>query len=435
MLCFFGFLREIRPSEPFVTDYMIYPWRNITSEMVNRYVFPIGTYSYAAQLVIVFLITDFLKYKPLIILSGISGIIVWAILIWTKTLRELQITQIFYGTYMATEVAYYTYIYAKVEKQHYLKVTSHTRAAILTGKFVASSLGQILVTTEAMDYRQLNFITFGAQIASAVWAVFLPKVKSSLYFHRNSNSNDDLMNDSADVEKKKTNKNRFREAFRLLWTHFRCAYSNVDILVWSLWYSAAMCGYLQVISYIQVLWTEIDNSQEVIWNGAVEAVITLLGAGVALLAGYLHSTKLNQQRSLFALMFLAACEGSAIFLASSTPHRVVSYIGYMIFCVLYSFTITVASAEVAKHLEDDSFGLVFGINTFVAVLLQTILTLTVVSDEGLALTVFQQYTVYAVYFFVLSAIYLAAFIFSLVRSCRLNSTKDDSVQSANGNDL
>lgn len=28
---------------------------------VNRYVFPIGTYSYAAQLVIVFLITDFLK--------------------------------------------------------------------------------------------------------------------------------------------------------------------------------------------------------------------------------------------------------------------------------------------------------------------------------------------------------------------------------------
>ncbi|KAG4080336.1 hypothetical protein HA402_010828 [Bradysia odoriphaga] len=180
MLCFFGFLREIRPSEPFVTDYMIHPWRNITSEMVNRYVFPIGTYSYAAQLVIVFLITDFLKYKPLIILSGISGIIVWAILIWTKTLRELQITQIFYGTYMATEVAYYTYIYAKVEKQHYLK---------------ASSLGQILVTTEAMDYRQLNFITFGAQIASAVWAVFLPKVKTSLYFHRNANSDDDLMNE------------------------------------------------------------------------------------------------------------------------------------------------------------------------------------------------------------------------------------------------
>lgn len=87
------------------------------------------------------------------------------------------------------------------------------------------------------------------------------------------------------------------------------------------------------------------------------------------------------------------------------------------------------SAEVAKHLEDDSFGLVFGINTFVAVLLQSILTVTVVANEVLALTIFQQFTVYAVYFFALAAIYLAAFIVNLVRSCRLkNSTKDESLQ-------
>lgn len=71
-------------------------------------------------------------------------------------------------------------------------------------------------------------------------------------------------------------------------------------------------------------------------------MITLLGAGVALLAGYLHSSKLNQHRSLLALMILASCEGCAILLAASTPHRNVSYIGYLIFCVLYSFTITVA---------------------------------------------------------------------------------------------
>ncbi len=163
---------------------------------------------------------------------------------------------------MATEVAYYTYIYAKVDKQHYLKVTSHTRAAILTGRFVASSLGQILFTTEAMDIRQLNYITFGAQIASTLWAICLPNVKSSLYFHRNTNSDSDLVNDDAGAGQT-VEKNRFRHAFRLLWTQFRNAYSNVNILVWSLWYSAAMCGFLQVISYIQVLWTEIDNRQEV----------------------------------------------------------------------------------------------------------------------------------------------------------------------------
>lgn len=37
ILCFFGFLKEIRPSEPFVTDYMMYPWRNITEDEVMSF--------------------------------------------------------------------------------------------------------------------------------------------------------------------------------------------------------------------------------------------------------------------------------------------------------------------------------------------------------------------------------------------------------------
>lgn len=35
LLCAFGFLREIRPSEPFVSDYLMYPWRNVTSDEVT----------------------------------------------------------------------------------------------------------------------------------------------------------------------------------------------------------------------------------------------------------------------------------------------------------------------------------------------------------------------------------------------------------------
>jgi solute carrier family 19 (thiamine transporter), member 2/3 len=61
LLCTFGFLKEIRPSEPFITNFITGEWRNITDEQVNREIFPVGTYSYLAQLVIVFLITDFLR--------------------------------------------------------------------------------------------------------------------------------------------------------------------------------------------------------------------------------------------------------------------------------------------------------------------------------------------------------------------------------------
>ena len=52
-------------------------------------------------------------------------------LLWTSSLRSLQGLEVVYGTYMATEIAYYTYIYAKVDREHYPKVTSHTRASVL----------------------------------------------------------------------------------------------------------------------------------------------------------------------------------------------------------------------------------------------------------------------------------------------------------------
>lgn len=154
-------------------------------------------------------------------------------------------------------------------------------------------------------------------------------------------------------------------AFKLLWFQCKQAYTNTNVQIWSIWYAVGLCGYLQVICYIQVLWTNIDDKQEVIlrirlffllnrytfififyfkdiWNGAVEACITLLGAGVALLAGYLHSEKLSRRQILWSLVVLSICEGCSILLASQTPYRNVSYVGYLLFCVLYSFTITVA---------------------------------------------------------------------------------------------
>lgn len=56
----FGLLKEFRPSESFITDFLV-DFRNVTAEQINQEIFPIGTYSYLAQLVIIFLVTDFLR--------------------------------------------------------------------------------------------------------------------------------------------------------------------------------------------------------------------------------------------------------------------------------------------------------------------------------------------------------------------------------------
>lgn len=65
---------------------------------------------------------------------------------------------------MAAEVAYYTYIYAKVPKEYYAQVTSHTRAAILAGRCLSGVLAQVFVELDVLDYKGLNYITFSGKL-------------------------------------------------------------------------------------------------------------------------------------------------------------------------------------------------------------------------------------------------------------------------------
>lgn len=73
---------------------------------------------------------------------------------------------------MATEVAYYTYIYAKVDREHFQKVTSHARAAVLAGRASSGITGQLLISFEVLDYRQLHFISF-AGIKTVAFSTYI----------------------------------------------------------------------------------------------------------------------------------------------------------------------------------------------------------------------------------------------------------------------
>ena len=51
ILCLFGFLKDFKPSEPFLTPYLTEPqWVNITLDQAYQQVYPVWTYSYLAVL-------------------------------------------------------------------------------------------------------------------------------------------------------------------------------------------------------------------------------------------------------------------------------------------------------------------------------------------------------------------------------------------------
>jgi len=106
-----------------------------------------------------FLITDFIRYKPIIILCGLSGVASFLLIILGKIVMVLQIAKFFFGLFLSAEVAYYTYIYAKVDKEHYQEVTSYTKAASLFGRSMSGIIAQLTASFDLLNYHQLNYLT------------------------------------------------------------------------------------------------------------------------------------------------------------------------------------------------------------------------------------------------------------------------------------
>ena len=66
-----------------------------------------------------FLLTDLLKYKPMIVFEALAYVVTWILLIWANGVAAMQAMEFTYGVATSTEVAYYTYIYAKVLASSY----------------------------------------------------------------------------------------------------------------------------------------------------------------------------------------------------------------------------------------------------------------------------------------------------------------------------
>lgn len=146
-------------------------------------IYPVWTYSYLALLFPVFLATDYLRYKPVVLLQGLSLIITWFMLLYAQGLWAIQFLEFFYGMGTATDIAYYSYIYSVVDVNLYQQVTSYCRSATLVGYTVGSVSGQVLVSVAGWSLFSLNVISLTSISVAFGTAWFLPMPQKSFFFH------------------------------------------------------------------------------------------------------------------------------------------------------------------------------------------------------------------------------------------------------------
>ncbi|NWX25073.1 S19A3 protein, partial [Aegotheles bennettii] len=272
---------------------------------VTNQIFPVWTYSYLALLFPVFLITDYVRYKPVILLQGISFIVTWLLLLFAHGVLAMQAVEFFYGMATATEVAYYAYIYSVVSTERYQRVTSYCRSSTLLAATIAAVLGQLLVSLADVSYFHLNAITLASVSLAFVCSFFLPMPQKSMFFHRKgvpetlpapekavatvsshrpSSCQEDQGSASADrgatpeqqADRAKPHSHMLRVMVQLS-KDLRDCYSSRKLLYWSLWWALATAGFNQVVNYIQVLWDyRAPSHSSAVYNGAVEAIATFL---------------------------------------------------------------------------------------------------------------------------------------------------------------
>ncbi|XP_062982982.1 thiamine transporter 1 isoform X2 [Elgaria multicarinata webbii] len=403
VLCGYGFFANLRPSEPFLTPYLLGPDKNLTETQVFNEIYPVWTYSYLVLLFPVFLATDYLRYKPVILLQGLSLIVTWFMLLYAKGLLAIQFLEFFYGLVTATEIAYYSYIYSVVDLNLYQKVTSYCRSAALVGYTVGSVCGQILVSVAGWSLFILNVVSLTSVSVAFAVAWFLPMPQKSLFFHHLTSTQEEKV-DIVNVIKE-------------LWQDFLQCYSSRTLLCWSVWWALSTCGYFQVINYAQGLWEKVLPSQSSeIYNGGVEAVSTLLGAVAVFAAGHIKISWATWGEIALAMfsLFIAA----AVYIMDTIRNIWVCYASYVVFRIVYMLLITIATFQIATNLSVQRYALVFGVNTFIALALQTLLTLIVVDAKGLGLDIFTQFMIYAGYFAAISVVFLISGTCSIIQNYR-----------------
>lgn len=184
--------------------------------------------------------------------------------------------------------------------------------------------------------------------------------------------------------------------FRAVWENFKIFKTDMFVLKWSLWWALTSCGIFQVQNYIQTLWATMQTSDGDVKNGINECANTLVGAILSFLIQYLNiNWEKRGEYVLFATSLMATL---LLFALSQTTNIILAYILYSVIVAVYHTLIAAASANIASHLNRASYGLVLGWNTFIALLLQTILTFAVADEHGFSLDIRTQFIVYACYF-------------------------------------
>ena len=145
-LCLAGFLMSFKPSEPFLTNFLV-DVKGLSDKVVSDDVYPVWTYSFLACLLPAGLAAHALGARTVVAVGFAARLATRAILLWGEGLGAMQAMQVTFGLASACEPAFYSCAYAALPRRHFQRVTGYMQGAMLAGHLTAGLIGQVIVSS------------------------------------------------------------------------------------------------------------------------------------------------------------------------------------------------------------------------------------------------------------------------------------------------
>jgi thiamine transporter 2/3 len=345
----FVFLLEFKPSEPFIEPYLRY-YKGFTKEQVNVDIFSVWTYSYLAFAFLFGPLTEMGTYRVVIIVGALARLSTRFLLLFGESVLSQQLMQVAFGIGSATEVATSAVLYTLVPAQHFQAITSMARAASLLSHVGAAELGQLLVDLDGAapavyhTYRTLMWISLGTVASATTLAFFLPITSQAA-----------------------------RPTLRQLFHDGVDAYRLKRVFLHSVWWFFTAAVLNLCYNFGTSRFDEINPQEQKSENGHITAITRVTSSILALLAIQLRKLLPTAHTSLYMLVCAAA--SAALVLTAVAQNLMWCAVGYATSVGFLELLLCLIHANTAESLPSNRYALIIGINTFVALAVQSLVQL------------------------------------------------------------
>lgn len=139
---------------------------------------PVRTYSTLLTLLPAILLTDYVRYKPALIVQILAYLFGYSFLIGADSVGNMQFVEFLFGIGLALQIGQLTYGYASLQVGHYRKVSGYTRGYLLLAKSLSAVIGQIYISTTAYSngMKSLTIVSLVLVILAGFLVVILPNI-------------------------------------------------------------------------------------------------------------------------------------------------------------------------------------------------------------------------------------------------------------------